>query len=205
MVKISCFTGGLAQTNGYLLETSATALAVDAPEGIAAWLQRQGKPVSHLLLTHQHFDHCQDAAALQRAGTRVLAFAPFSRDLTLEFLMGFATGAPFAVEAFTVDEVLEGRGDVEVGGLTWKLAHVPGHSLDSVTFYCEAEKLLLGGDVIFAGSIGRTDFPGGSLETLLEGIQKHVLTLPDETRVLPGHGPETSVGEERLGNPYLEP
>ena len=204
MVKISCFTGGIAQTNGYLVETASAALAVDAPEGMAGWLARQGRAVSHLLLTHQHFDHCQDAAAIQRTGARVLAFAPFSRELTLEFLMGFVSGTRFEVEAFTVDEVLEGRGEVEAGGVQWRLAHVPGHSLDSVTFHCAEEKLLLGGDVLFAGSIGRTDFPGGSLKTLLEGIQKHVLTLPDDTRVLPGHGPETTVGEERVGNPYLE-
>lgn len=204
MLDISCFTGGIAQTNGYLLETTAGILAVDAPEGMAAWVKAQGKPVSHLLLTHQHFDHCQDAAALQKAGARVLAFAPFSRDLTLEVLMSFVGDSSFSVEAFTVDEVLEGRDEITVGGLTWKLAHVPGHSPDSVTFYCEREKLLLGGDVLFAGSIGRTDFPGGSLQTLLSGIQKHVMTLPDETRVLPGHGPETTVGEERGSNPYLE-
>ncbi len=204
MLDISCFTGGIAQTNGYLLKTGAAALAVDAPEGMAGWLKAQGVAVSHLLLTHQHFDHCQDAAAIQRAGARLLAFAPFSRDLTLEILMSFATDTPFAVEAFTVDEVLEGKSEIGAGGLTWKLAHVPGHSLDSVTFYSEPEKLLLAGDVLFSGSIGRTDFPGGSLEMLLNGIKKHVLTLPDETRVLPGHGPETMVGEERVGNPYLE-
>jgi glyoxylase-like metal-dependent hydrolase (beta-lactamase superfamily II) len=177
---------------------------VDAPEGMAGWLATQGAPVSHLLLTHQHFDHCQDAAAIQRAGARVLAFAPFSRDLTLEILMSFASDTPFAVEAFTVDEVLEGRSEVQVGGQHWKLAHVPGHSLDSVTFYSESEKLLLSGDVLFAGSIGRTDFPGGSLPTLLKGINQHVLTLPDDTRVLPGHGPETTVADEREGNPYLQ-
>jgi hydroxyacylglutathione hydrolase len=124
--------------------------------------------------------------------------------LTLEFLMGFVSGTRFEVEAFTVDEVLEGRGEIEVGGVVWKLAHVPGHSLDSVTFYCADEKLLMGGDVLFAGSIGRTDFPGGSLKTLLQGIQTHLLALPDGTRVLPGHGPETTIGEERESNPYLE-
>jgi glyoxylase-like metal-dependent hydrolase (beta-lactamase superfamily II) len=118
--------------------------------------------------------------------------------------MSFASDAPFAVEAFTVDELLEDVRQVEVGGLTWNLAHVPGHSMDSVTFYCESEKLLLAGDVLFAGSIGRTDFPGGSLPMLLKGIKTHVLTLPDDTRVLPGHGPETTVGDEREGNPYLE-
>ena len=204
MLKISCFTGGIAQTNGYLLETGDSALVVDAPDGIAGWLERQGKAVSHLLLTHQHFDHCQDTAALQRAGARVWAFARFSRELTLEVLFGFATGTELTVEEFAVDEVLEGRGQVEIGGITWKLEHVPGHSPDSVTFYHEKEKLLMGGDVLFAGSIGRTDFPGGSLQQLLQGIQEKVLCLPDDTRVLPGHGPETTVGEERVGNPYLE-
>ena len=204
MLKISCFTGGMAQTNGYLLETGPAALAVDAPEGMAEWLGQQGNKVSHLLLTHQHFDHCQDAAAIQRMGARVLAFAPFSRELTLEFLMGFVSGTRFEVEAFTVDEVLEGKEALETAGVTWNLAHVPGHSLDSVTFYCEVEKILMGGDVLFAGSIGRTDFPGGSLPTLLQGIQKHVLSLPHDTRVLPGHGPETTIGEERDGNPYLQ-
>lgn len=204
MPMISCFTGGIAQTNGYLIETDTLSIAVDAPEGMAEWLARQEKKVSHLLLTHQHFDHCQDAAALQRTGTKVLAFAPFSRELTLEFLMGFARGTRFEVEAFTVDEVLEGRGEVEVGGVTWKLAHIPGHSLDSVTFYWEEKSLLMGGDVLFAGSVGRTDFPGGSTSTLLQGIKKHLFVLPDDTRVMPGHGPETSIGEEREGNPYLQ-
>lgn len=204
MLKISHFTGGIAQTNGYLVETPTAALAVDAPEGMAGWLARQGKPVTHLLLTHQHFDHCQDAAAIQRSGAKVLAFSPFSRELTLEFLMGFVSGTSFQVAEFTVDEVLEGKGSIEAGGITWKLMHIPGHSLDSVVFYAVEEGLVMGGDVLFAGSVGRTDFPGGSTEMLLAGITKHLLTLPDTTRILPGHGPETSIGEERESNPYLE-
>src|SRR5215207_6878576 len=126
MLEISCFTGGMAQTNGYLVQTGAATLAVDAPEGMGAWLAQQRKQVSHLLLTHQHFDHCQDAAAIQRTGARVLAFAPFSRELTLEFLMGFVSGARFEVEAFTVDEVLEGRAEIETGDISWRLSHVPG-------------------------------------------------------------------------------
>jgi hydroxyacylglutathione hydrolase len=203
ILKISCFTGGIAQTNGYLIEGGPSAVAVDAPEGMASWLTAQGKPVSHLLLTHQHFDHCQDAAAIQQAGTKVLAFSPFSRDLTLEFLMGFVGGSSFQVEQFTVDELLEGKDQVEVGGLVWKLAHVPGHSADSVTFHYEPEKLLMGGDVLFAGGIGRTDFPGGSFQVLIDGIKRHVLPLPDDTRLLPGHGPETTIGEERRGNVFL--
>lgn len=204
MLKISRFTGGLAQTNGYLVETPGGALVVDAPEGMSEWLRQRGKTVSDLLLTHQHFDHCHDAAAIQNEhGARILAFSPFSRNLTLEFLLGFASGFSFAIQEFTVNVVLEGRSEVEVGGVVWKLAHVPGHSADSVIFYGRDEEIVFGGDVLFAGSIGRTDFPGGSQDLLVAGIRRHVLTLPDETRVLPGHGPETTVGDERLDNPYI--
>ena len=204
MLKISRFTGGIAQTNGYFIETPSGSVVVDAPEGMADWVARQGRPVSHLLLTHQHFDHCQDAAKIQQSGARVLAFAPFSRELTLEFLMGFVSGTSFQVAEFTVDEVLEGKVSIEAGGVVWKLMHIPGHSLDSVVFYAEDEALVMGGDVLFAGSVGRTDFPGGSTRTLLDGIQRHLLTLPDDTRILPGHGPETTIGEEKESNPYLE-
>jgi hydroxyacylglutathione hydrolase len=205
MVHISCFTGGIAETNGYLVRGAAGSFLVDAPEGFATWLKKSGvESVDALLLTHQHFDHCQDAAKIQQElGARVYAFADFSRELTLEFLMGFASGTRFEVAAFKVDEILEGREEVEVMGMTWKLAHVPGHSLDSVTFYQEELGLLFGGDVLFEGGVGRTDFPHGSSRLLLEGIKTKVLTLPDETRVLPGHGGETTVGDERVGNPFL--
>lgn len=205
MLRISMFTGGIAQTNGYLVNTPTDSFLVDAPDGVAHWLRHQGVKVSHLLLTHQHFDHVQDAAEIQQEhGARVWAFAPFSRELTLEFLFGFATGTSLSIAEYKVDEVLEGRDAIEVGGLTWKLAHIPGHSADSVTFYCEAEKLVFGGDVLFAGGVGRPDFPGGDLGTLVAGIRKHLLTLPDDTRVLPGHMEETTIGEERAGNPYVQ-
>ncbi|MFZ4763788.1 MAG: MBL fold metallo-hydrolase [Roseimicrobium sp.] len=204
MLEIQVFTGGIAQTNGYCVVTPSAVLAVDAPEGMARWLREQGVTVSHLLLTHQHFDHCQDAAEIQREhGAEILAFAAFSRELTLEFLISSA-GRSFSIEPFVVNEVLEGRSEVAVGGINWNLAHVPGHSLDSITFYYREENLLFAGDVLFAGSIGRTDFPGGSLSMLLQGLKEHVLSLPEDTIVLPGHGPETTVGHERADNPYLD-
>ncbi len=204
MLQISCYTGGMAQTNGYLVESATGSFIVDAPDGMAEWLNRKGKKVSAILLTHQHFDHVQDAAAIKKEHqARIYAHSPFSRELTLEFLMGFVSGTRFEVEAFEVDELLAGRQAVEVSGLTWQLAHIPGHSVDSITFYQDVEKLLFGGDVLFQGSIGRTDFPNGSLDQLLLGIERDLLTLPDETRVLPGHGPGTTIGEERLENEYL--
>lgn len=204
MLQISCYTGGMAQTNGYLVESAKGNFIVDAPDGMADWLNRKSKKVSSILLTHQHFDHVQDAAAIQKEHqAKIYAHSPFSRDLTLEFLMGFVSGTRFEVEAFEVDEQLAGKQELEVSGLIWQLSHIPGHSVDSITFYQSTEKLVFGGDVLFQGSIGRTDFPNGSLDQLLQGIERHLLTLPDDTRILPGHGPGTTIGEERLENEYL--
>jgi glyoxylase-like metal-dependent hydrolase (beta-lactamase superfamily II) len=117
--------------------------------------------------------------------------------------MEAATGMRLVVEPFQVDELLEGKSEIEAAGVSWRMEHIPGHSPDSITFYCREEHVLFAGDVLFAGSIGRTDFPGGSMEELVQGIEEKLLPLPDETRVLPGHGPETSIGDERMNNPYL--
>ena len=88
-------------------------------------------------------------------------------------------------------------------GQSIEVAHVPGHSVDSITFYLQDEGVVFAGDTLFASSIGRTDLPGGSTETLIAGIHKHLLTLPAETRVLSGHGPETTIGQEAGNNPFL--
>jgi glyoxylase-like metal-dependent hydrolase (beta-lactamase superfamily II) len=205
MFRLSYFTGGIAQTNGWLLEGDGGAVAFDAPEGFTDWLAARKVAVSALLLTHQHFDHVQDAARLKRKhGCPIYAFAGHSRALTLEDLFGAVTGMGLSVEPYQVDEILEGRGSLTVAGMDWELLHVPGHSPDSLCFYSAAEALLFGGDVLFADGIGRTDFPGGGTELLLTGIAAKLLPLPDAVRVFPGHGPETTIGIERAENPYLQ-
>jgi len=204
MAEISTYTGGIAATNAHLLRLPGGVVLVDAPEGAAAWLRGQKARVDVLFLTHQHFDHVLDAAAIRAEhGCQVFSFAPFSRDLTLERLFGMVTGSSFEVPAFEVDEVLEGRGSLEAAGETWRLYHVPGHSPDSVCFHLERENLLFGGDVLFLDGIGRTDFPGGSTQLLLDGIETKLFALPDATRVFPGHGDDTTIGRERSENPFL--
>jgi glyoxylase-like metal-dependent hydrolase (beta-lactamase superfamily II) len=90
-----------------------------------------------------------------------------------------------------------------VAGERWELFHVPGHSPDSLCFYLPGEKLLFGGDVLFLDGVGRTDFPGGSFEQLAVGIETKLWPLPEDTKVYPGHGPATSIGRERVRNPYV--
>lgn len=204
MADLSVFTGGIAQTNGYLLQLEGGNLLFDAPEGIAAWLKEAGVRVDALLLTHQHFDHVLDAAAVaEDHGCPVLAWAPLSKNLTLELLFGAVTGSAYAVPEFVVTEVLQDRTEVELLGQMIRLFHVPGHSPDSVCFYLPAEGLLFGGDVLFLDGVGRTDFPGGSFQQLALGIETHLWPLPDNTVVYPGHGDDTTIGRERLENPFL--
>lgn len=204
MLDISTFTGGIAQTNGYLFTLPGGTVLVDAPEGVAAWLKKRGMKVDALLLTHQHFDHVLDAAAVRSEhGCTVHAWAPLSKDLTLEVLFGAVTGSSYSVPEFIVDEVLAGQSETRVAGERWELFHVPGHSPDSLCFYLPGEKLLFGGDVLFLDGVGRTDFPGGSFEQLAVGIETKLWPLPEDTKVYPGHGPATSIGREKVRNPYV--
>jgi len=199
-MRISTFTGGMVQTNGYLVETVDGNFLVDAPAGISAWLDEKGIRVDALYLTHQHYDHVEDVALLQGKGVRVHAWAPYSKDLTLESY-GSSWGLP-EVDGFLIDELIP-AGDEEMFGTAVKVGHVPGHSLDSVTFYVADAGVVFPGDALFAGSVGRCDLPGGDFELLLSGIRRELLSLPDETKVLSGHGGPTTVGRERVSNGYL--
>ncbi|MGA0900422.1 MAG: MBL fold metallo-hydrolase, partial [Luteolibacter sp.] len=112
-------------------------------------------------------------------------------------------GMPIVVHKYGVDERIDPAAPIVICGQPIRVAHVPGHSPDSITFYFKDEGVVFAGDTLFAGSVGRTDLPGGSTETLISGIQEHLLTLPPETRVLSGHGPETTIGQEARSNPFV--
>jgi hydroxyacylglutathione hydrolase len=202
-MKITPYTGGFVQTNGYLVETPDGNFLVDAPEGIADWIAEKGVRVDDVLLTHQHYDHVVDAAALRAMGARLHAFAPYSTELTLE-AAARAWGMPISVPPYQIDSLLEIDRPLRLAGLEISLAHVPGHATDAVTFHIADAGVVFSGDTLFAGSIGRTDLPGGNTKQLLDGIDRHLMTLPPETRVLSGHGPATTIGREAAGNPYLE-
>ncbi|MDP4624098.1 MAG: MBL fold metallo-hydrolase [Akkermansiaceae bacterium] len=190
----------MVQTNGYLVESPDGNYLVDAPAGIAEWIADKGVRVDALYLTHQHYDHVEDVALLAATGVKVFAWAEYSKELTLE-----AHGSDWipSVEPYVVDELIS-AGEGRLFGMGVKVGHVPGHSTDSLSFYLLKAGVVFAGDALFAGSVGRCDLPGGDFKVLLAGIQRELLTLPDETVVYSGHGPETTIGKEKVSNGFLK-
>ena len=201
MFKFKSFTGGGYQTNCFLVEAPGGNILFDAPEG--ADERFAGEKIDLLVLTNGHWDHVADAAAIKRRhGCRVLCHAD-AVPMVTEPDFFERHGFPLRVEPVTPDGLLaEGAGQ-DLLGLSFDLLDVPGHCPGSLCFYAPEHAVLIGGDVLFCGGIGRWDLPGGSGELLLRGIREKILPLPDQTAVLPGHGPSTTIGDEKATNPFL--
>lgn len=199
-LPIRRYTGGVAQTNAYLLGQGERAILIDAPKGTSQWLDSLGEKPQHLLLTHQHYDHVEDAALLQKKGLTLYAWKPHSSFLTLEERLK-AAGFDLKVTPYVVDKLLEGEEKLTLNGWDIQLFFIPGHATDGMAFYTEG--FLFSGDTLFARSIGRCDLPGGDAHLLIEGIERDLLSLPDETLVFSGHGEQTTIGEEKAYNAFL--
>jgi hydroxyacylglutathione hydrolase len=215
---VTGFPAGSFQTNCWLVATGpgSEALVVDpgqdALPGIAELCARYRlKPVA-ALLTHGHLDHIWTVAPLAGANGIPAFVHPDDRHLLTDPLAGFLPEARAAFGWLRLQEPddvreLADRQVVELAGLRVTVDHTPGHTAGHVTFRLPAggaePPRLLAGDLVFAGSIGRTDLPGGSMREMLASLATRFLPLPDETVVLPGHGPETTVGRERARNPFL--
>jgi glyoxylase-like metal-dependent hydrolase (beta-lactamase superfamily II) len=202
MLKFKTFTGGAYETNCFLVEAPGGNILFDAPEGADEHFANE--KVDLLVLTHGHWDHTTDAAKIKRRhGCRILCHAdtvPMIADGDFFERLGF----PLQVEAAEPDGILaEGKGQ-DLLGLNFDLLDVPGHCPGSLCFYSPEHGVLVGGDVLFRGGIGRWDLPGGDGGLLLRGIAEKILTLPGATEVLPGHGPSTTVATEKATNPFLQ-
>jgi hydroxyacylglutathione hydrolase len=209
MLEVIAMILGPVETNSYLVADTANNEAVvfdPAWDGqvIAAEARRRGWLITAIWLTHAHFDHIAGVAGIVQQAQPPPPVALHPGDLPLWEAQG---GAPFF--GMRIDPgprpaiSLSHSQLLRLGGYTFEVRHAPGHTPGHVVFYCAAEKLVICGDVIFMSGIGRTDLPGGSYRALLNSIQNQILSLPDETRLLSGHGPETTVGQERLENPFL--
>lgn len=208
-MKILSFTAGPFAENGYLAFCpSGEAVAVDpgaAAARMVAVLLEEGAELAAILLTHAHLDHVEGVARLRRHAAAPIWLHPGDRPL-YEGIAQQAAAFGVAVDSPPPPDHAFAHGQTfRFGECRLEVRHAPGHAPGHVVLYAPEAGAAFVGDVIFQGSIGRTDLPGGDFRQLMGSIRGQVLTLPDETRLLPGHGPETTVAHERLGNPFLVP
>jgi glyoxylase-like metal-dependent hydrolase (beta-lactamase superfamily II) len=200
---------GPLQANCTLLgdEETGEAIVIDPGDEagrIYSRLAELGLTLKQILLTHGHIDHVGGAQELKRlTGAPILLDEEDLPMLRMIDVQASFFGLP-KPESTEPDQYLTDGQSVGLGRYPAQVLCTPGHTKGSVCFYFAPLKLLVAGDTLFAGSIGRTDLPGASPAEIIDSIQSRLLTLPDETRVLPGHGPETSIGRERLINPFLQ-
>jgi hydroxyacylglutathione hydrolase len=219
-VFIAGFPAGSFQANCYVIgaEPGGDAVVVDPGEDAADRLKdvlaQHGLRVAAVLLTHGHLDHVASAARVC-AVADVPAYLHGSDEYMLDDpLAALSAGLRGALAGLDLSGLrpvavnsLTGVAELRVAGLTIHVDHTPGHTGGSVVYRFTADgdrpEVLLTGDTLFAGSVGRTDLPGGSSEELLSSIARQLLTRPDDAVVLPGHGPTSTIGAERIGNPFL--
>ncbi|MGW5054620.1 MBL fold metallo-hydrolase [Actinokineospora sp. NPDC004072] len=211
------FPAGGFQTNCYLVAAGEGAPCViidpgqDAEAGVADAVARHRLSPVAVVLTHGHLDHTFSVVPVCDGNDIPAWIHPEDRALLSDPLLGMSRQAAAFFGDFPTREPAEVRemvdgAELDLAGLTLTVDHTPGHTRGSVTFRTATEEggeLLFAGDTLFAGSIGRTDLPGGSMAQMAESLRTKILPLPDETVVLPGHGPATTIGRERASNPFL--
>ena len=202
----------LAATNAYVAarDTSGPAVVIDAPpndDGLAGLLARHDLYPAALVVTRGLVDHCGGAETVARHWSVSAYVHPDDDFLTMhpsdQLRRLFAEPIPGDFAPPERYESLHHGQAIEVAGLTLEVRHTPGHTPGHCCFLVEDEGILFSGDQLFAGSIGRTDLPGGSFPQLMESMAKQILTLDDDVIVHPGHGPATTIGRERVSNPFL--
>lgn len=197
---------GPLQVNCYILadEKTKEAIVIDAgedAENILEIVKDKGLKVKYIIITHAHFDHVGANKALKEAtGADILMHQ--NDEIVLKSAANH--GSLFGIRSVAsppADRYVKHGDAISAGEVSLKVLHTPGHSQGGICLLTKG--MVFTGDTLFAGSIGRTDLPGGDMVALLRGIKEHLMTLPDNTRVCPGHGPASTIGDERRDNPFL--
>lgn len=204
-------TGGVAMTNCFLIadEHAKEAALFDAPDHTTGPLLQEaadrGWNLVGLWLTHGHFDHFADHAVVRQRfpAAKILLHALDEAKALKPDWQTRLFQLPFAIPPLKADGHVTDEQELEIGSLDVRVLHTPGHSPGHVAYYFPGEKLLVGGDLIIGGSVGRTDLPDSNPRQMVASLRR-VMKLPAETRLLGGHGPETTLGEERRHNPFVQ-
>ncbi|MDZ5712159.1 MBL fold metallo-hydrolase [Jeotgalibacillus haloalkalitolerans] len=201
---------GPMQTNAYILYNDRKeCLIIDPGEEahkVMQFIQQKSLKPLGILLTHAHFDHI-GAVEEVRHEYQIDVYMHIQEKSWLSKPEKNGSALFQGIDpivASPAEQIWDQEGEVSIGDFRFQLYHTPGHSPGSVSFYFKEESLVISGDVLFNGSIGRTDLPGGQMEELIKSIKNKLLTLEDQTYVLPGHGPVTTISRERNHNPFLQ-
>ena len=209
MLKIVPLILGPVKTNTYLVadsDTGETAVIDPAWDGqvITAEAGQRNWQISQIWITHAHFDHIGGAGDLVRALDQPPVIALHPGEQSLWDAQGGAARFGFSLPASPAPTLtLADRLDLHLGSTIFEVRHTPGHTPGHCIFYCAGAGVCFCGDLLFQNSVGRTDLPGGNWQALVSSIRSQVYSLPDETRLLPGHGPETTVAHEKHSNPFV--
>jgi glyoxylase-like metal-dependent hydrolase (beta-lactamase superfamily II) len=203
-MNVHVFTLGPLETNCCLIHTDSEAVAVDVggdPKEVVAYLTAHKLSLTHILLTHLHFDHTYGVRDLAAAtGAKTLGSDKDRYMLSNEMGRGGLWGLP-TVPPYEFDNI--GPGDLPLLGTVCRVLATPGHTPGGLSFYFESFDAVFAGDCLFYRSIGRSDFPGGDQAVLLQSIREQLYSLPGDTIVYPGHGLKTAIGDEKRNNPFV--
>lgn len=206
-LRIERYVVGAVQTNCYFAvndETKET-LVIDpgaAGKQLAAKMKEEGLKPAAILLTHGHFDHAGSAAELAEQFS-IPVYAGEHEKETLENAELNLSGWEGQQKTYHADYFLRDEQEVDLAGFHIRVFHTPGHTVGGCCYFLPYQKVLFSGDTLFAMSMGRTDFPKGSASQLLRSIREKLMALPDDVAVYPGHNDETTIGTERMYNPYI--
>ncbi len=208
MIKVEKLVVGMVQTNCYIVihQETGEAIVIDPGAQAGSIINKlsdlQAKPVA-ILLTHGHFDHAGAAKELADHFDIQIYAHEQEKETLCDSRINLSGPMAGAATTYHADVFLKDEQEIDLAGFHIRTLFTPGHTPGGCCFYIPMYDILFSGDSLFCGSVGRTDFPGGSMATLVDAVRKKLMILPEETIVYPGHDVETTIGQERMYNPYL--